>query len=331
MKNIIIIICLFGQLQIFAQEKLKLVVSASIFQDMAYNIAKDKVDIKSIVPIGGDPHLHEPIPRDAQIVSDADVIFINGLNFEGWIKELIENSGTRAEVVTITEGVEAIRSLVYKDSADPHAWMSASNGLIYVENMTKALAKADPANSAYYEQNAKAYKSEIEQLHNAMIDQVNTIPREKRVLITSHDAFQYYGRAYGLKLEAIMGISTEAEAQTSDMVRVNKAIQAYSVPAIFIESTINPAMIKQIAKDNDIIIGGELFADSLGEKESEAGTYLGMLKHNTETIVKALRDSTPNNNSEQMSEGNSGGWLTYVIVGGVLLLGLGIVIIKMNS
>jgi len=329
-KQIILFcLCMF-QLQLMAQDKLKVVTTASIFKDMTANIAQDKIELSSIVPVGGDPHLHEPIPRDAQIVQAADLVLINGLTFEGWINELIANSGTKASVHTITEGIVPVSSLVYKDATDPHAWMSAKNGLIYIDNILSALVAADPANSDFYTKNAEAYKSELEALHNYIQVGVNSIPRKNRVLITSHDAFQYYGRAYGLKLEAIMGISTESDAQTSDIIRVNDAIKKYEVPAIFIESTINPAMIKQVAEDNDIIIGGELFADSLGDENSEGATYIKMLRHNTDVIVKALRDGTVAKGHDHHNEKKEGNLLTYLIVGGLLLAGMLLVIWKIK-
>ena len=271
-----------------AQEKPKVVASASMLYDIAKNIAGDEVELEMIVPIGGDPHIHEPTPANARLVNKADLILINGLTFEGWINELIENSGTDGETVTVSEGVDVLRSLTYQNSADPHAWMIATNGIIYADNTRKALVNLIPEKKNVFNERFEEYKARLIELDKYIKAQIATIPEEQRILITSHDAFQYYGRAYGLKLEAIMGISTDAEAQTSDVMRVNEAIRKNNVPAIFIESTINPKMMKQIAKDNNVAIGGELFADSLGDEESSADTYINMLKSNTDTIVKAL-------------------------------------------
>ncbi len=284
---------------LFSQSKPKVVASASMLYDIAYNIAGDEVELEMIVPIGGDPHIHEPTPSNARMVNRADLVLINGLTFEGWMNELIENSGTKGETVTVTEGIDVLRSLTYQNSADPHAWMIASNGIIYAENTRKALVNLLPSKAAVFDQNFEKYKSKLLELDQYIKIQIATIPKEKRILITSHDAFQYYGRAYGLKLDAIMGISTDAEAQTADVMRVNEAIRKNNVPAIFIESTINPKMMKQIAKDNDVRIGGELFADSLGDEESPADTYINMLKSNTDTIVKAL---TGNKDQEELPE-----------------------------
>ena len=171
--------------------------------------------------------------------------------------------------------------------------------IIYAENTRQALVNLLPSKQRIFNRNFEIYKDKLLELDQYIKKQIGTIPIEKRILITSHDAFQYYGRAYGLKLDAIMGISTDAEAQTADVMRVNEAIRKNNVPAIFIESTINPKMMKQIAKDNDVRIGGELFADSLGDEESPADTYINMLKSNTDTIVKAL---TGNKDQEELPE-----------------------------
>jgi len=271
-----------------AQEKKVIVSSASMFSDMISNLITDDFEIKTIVPIGGDPHKYRARPSDARMVQTADLILVNGLTFEGWIKELIANSGTKASVITITEGIEPISSLEYENSSDPHAWMNVAHGKVYIRNMYNALIELMPEKKGQITANYERYKKELTELDQNIQKEINKIPESQRVLITSHDAFQYFGQRYGLKLEAIMGISTEAEAQTSDIMRVSKAIKENNVPAIFIESTINPKMLKQIASDNKVAIGGELFADSLGDENSEGATYKDMMWHNTTTIANAL-------------------------------------------
>ena len=301
--------------------------SASMIWDMAKNIGGDKVKHQLIVPIGGDPHLYEPTPGDARKVENADLIFVNGLTFEGWIIELIENSGTRAELDTVTNGIKAISSDTYKDSFDPHAWMDINNAFIYIDNIRKSLTELDPDNADYYRSNYEKYREKLDSLDQYIRERVAEIPEEKRVLITSHDAFKYYGKRYGLRLEAIVGISTEAEAQTSDIVRINKTIAETGVPAIFIESTINPKLIRQIAKDNNIVIGGKLYADSIGDEDSPAPSYYDMLKHNTDTIVNALSGSSA---GEEEAE-ERGGTLIYLVIGVLLVAGLWLVIRQMNK
>ena len=289
MRLYVILGCWLSAGWLAAQEAKPLVVaSASIFADMAREIGGDAVEVRSIVPIGGDPHLHEPTPSDATLVNSADLILRNGLTFEGWLNELIAYSGSDAEVVTITEGIRPIESLDYANATDPHAWMDASLGLIYLRNIKNALVRLDSANREMFELNYEVYRRQIRALDDEIRTAVQRIPEGQRVLITSHDAFQYFGRRYGLALEAVLGVSTDAEVQTSDIARLTRTLQARRVPAIFIESTINPKLLQQIASDNGVCIGGSLYADSLGDAESPAPTYYDMLRHNADVIVAAL-------------------------------------------
>lgn len=319
---------------LYSQDKLTIVSSASMFSDMAANLITDDFEIKTIVPIGGDPHKYRAKPSDARMVQTADLILINGLTFEGWIRQLIENSGTKGKVITITDGIEPISSLQYENSSDPHAWMNVSFANQYIDNIYQALLELKPGKAEMLTKNYESYKKELTDLDVKIQTEINKIPEKQRVLITSHDAFQYYGQRYGLRLEAIMGISTEAEAQTSDIMRVSKAIKENNVPAIFIESTINPKMLKQIAKDNKVAIGGELYADSLGDENSEGATYKKMMWHNTKTIVEAL-SKTPSTKTEEVKTENKVPDLTEglsnpvkIIIGIVMLLTILMVIVS---
>ncbi|MFK8005103.1 MAG: metal ABC transporter solute-binding protein, Zn/Mn family [Saprospiraceae bacterium] len=319
MKKIQILIFLFViPMLLNAADKPKIVATASMIFDIAQNIVGDKFEVTTIVPIGKDPHTYEPTPGDATMVAYADVIFKNDLTFEGWLLKLIENSGTKANVVKVTEGVDVIESLTYANSADPHAWMNAANGIIYAENITKAMVEYDAENKDFYEKNFEVYRKKLQDLDQYIKDQIKTIPEQQRILITSHDAFQYYGRKYGIRLESILGTSTDAQAQTSDYTKVDKVIRESGVPAVFIESTVNPKMLQQLAESNDIRIGGSLFSDSIGNKDSDAPSYLAMLKYNTDVIVKALsRKVTPK--VAEVSEGKNN-MLLYGILG-VLFIG----------
>ena len=323
MKLYFLIVFWIAPFFLSAQNKPKIVASASIFADMTKVIAGDLVTVESIVPIGSDPHLHEPTPRDAKLVAEADLILVNGLTFEGWLNELIKNAGTSAKIVLITEGIEPIKSLVYQNSTDPHAWMSASNGLIYIENIKNALVALLPQEQQVLEFNYQIYKKQLEDLDLYIEARIQEIPENQRVLITSHDAFQYYGRRYGLRLESVLGVSTEAEAQTSDIRRLNQVIQKARVPAVFIESTVNPKLLKQIAKDNQVVIGGSLFADSIGDATSKAPSYYDMLKYNTDTIVEALKKLVVPKDAANTDDVSIPKWLIGLMFG--ILLG-GIII-----
>jgi len=295
---------------------------------MAKNIGGDHLEIKCIVPIGGDPHLYDPTPQDAKLITSAQLILKNGLTFEGWLNELIENSGTEATSVLVTNGIKPITSLTYKDATDPHAWMNVTNAFKYVENIKNAFTDLLPEHKASFEKNYKDYIDKLKNLDAYIFKQVEKIPKEKRVLITSHDAFQYYGRHYGIQLEAILGTSTDAEVQTADISRLNKVIQEKKVPAVFVESTINPKLLKQLAKDNNVAVGGKLFADSIGDEESDAPTYIDMLKHNTDTIVKGLLLENAGNTEEENASNSY--WL-YGLIGLLFIGGFLIVVRKLNN
>jgi ABC-type Zn uptake system ZnuABC Zn-binding protein ZnuA len=315
---------------LLAQNPQKTVVAtASIFADMAENIAGGHVVVKSIVPIGGDPHIYEPTPADARLVASADLILRNALTFEGWLDDLIASANTKAKVVTITEGIEAVHS-ANKNSSDPHAWMSAANGLVYIENIKNALMELDPANREVYEFNYGVYRKQLEELDTYIAEQIKKIPAQRRILITSHDAFEYYGKRYGLRLESVLGISTDAEAQTSDMVRLAKVIQESGVPAVFVETTVNPKLLSQIAKDNKVRIGGKLYSDSIGEKDSEAPSYYGMLKHNTDTVVKGLTADSEEPQADKTVQ-KGAGVITWILLALALVGGFVFVAKKMNG
>ncbi|MCB0678510.1 MAG: zinc ABC transporter substrate-binding protein [Saprospiraceae bacterium] len=320
-------VLLVAALPASAQPKLKVVATASIFADMATVIAGGQVEVQTIVPIGGDPHIYDPTPRDAQLIAGADLILRNGLTFEGWLNELIENSGTGARIATITEGITPITSQQYKNSSDPHAWMDATNGLTYIRNITNALIELDPQHQDIYTFNHDLYRQQLLDLDRYIREQIASIPEQRRILITSHDAFQYYGRQYGLRLESILGTSTDADVQTSDIIRLNKVIQENQVPAVFIESTINPKLLQQLASDNQIGIGGKLYSDSIGDADSPAPTYYDMLRYNTETIVTALKAEPRTASGEEPAQANY--WLWGAI--GLLLIGGFVFVIRKLS
>ena len=346
MKKLLLLTTLFFSTLFFsfAQDNHpKIIATASMIADMAQNIVGDKFEVTTIVPIGKDPHTYEPTPSDATMVAHAKVVLKNSLTFEGWLEKLIDNSGTKAKVITVTEGIDVIESVAYANSADPHAWMSASNGLKYVENIKNAIVAFDVANKDYYEANYTAYTKKLKGLDEYIKTQVSTIPADQRILITSHDAFQYFGRRYDIRLESILGTSTDAQAQTSDIVRLNKVIKENNVPAVFIESTVNPKMLQQLANSNDITIGGSLFSDSIGDKDSDAPTYYDMLKYNTDVIVKALsrkkgdahaghnHGTEDDHNHEEVTASSSNNFLLYGILGVLFIGGFLFVYRNMNN
>lgn len=325
----ITLLLLLSAVLLQSQDKPKVVATASMIWDMAKHIGGDYLDIQCIVPIGGDPHIYEPTPGDVKKVSAAQLVLKNGLTFEGWLNELIDNSGTKAKTVTVTNGITPIQSAVYQNAKDPHAWMSVKNAYTYIENIKNAFIDLMPQHRKAFEENHAAYLQELQNLDVYIFEKIKTIPKEKRILITSHDAFQYYGQYYGIRLEAILGVSTDAQAQTSDVTRINKIIRENQVPAVFIESTINPKLIEQLARDNKIRIGGKLFADSIGDKDSKASTYVDMMKHNTDTIVEALIQE--NDIPENQDNSTPGTYWLFGLIAILFIGGFGIVVVKLNK
>jgi ABC-type Zn uptake system ZnuABC Zn-binding protein ZnuA len=326
MKRYFIILFTLFSLIAKSQDKILAVSSASIFNDMVKNIGGEYVEALSIVPVGGDPHVYEATPEDARIVAKADLIFINGLTFEGWINEVIQNSGTKGKTILITKGVTPIESQDHKNAVDPHAWMDVSNGIIYCENILAALISVKPEKASYFKKNYETYRNKLIELDQYIIEEIKKIPQEKRVLITSHDAFNYYGKRYGLLICALMGISTEAEAQTSDIKRVIEVIRQRKVPAIFIESTINPKLLNQISQDHKVSIGGRLFADSIGEEGSGGDSYFDMIKSNTDVIIKALS----NNSVDIPIHQTKVNYMLYIFLSIVMLLSWVVLIFKIK-
>lgn len=307
------------------------VASASMFADMTEVISGNLIDVKMIVPIGGDPHIYEPTPSDAQLVARADLVLRNGLTFEGWIDELVINSGFKGRITTITQGIEVIESEEYENSADPHAWMSARNGLIYLKNIRDALVTLAPEYEAEFNFNYQIYRQQLEDLDQEIETTLASIPRHKRILITSHDAFRYFGRRYGVQVEAVLGTSTDADVQTSDIRRLTRVLQETEVPALFIESTINPKLLKVLAEDNNVVIGGSLYADSLGDKGGPAGTYLDMLRHNAQTIAEGLSLEKQEHTHQEEEDGTT---QKYLLFGFILLMMVGsffFMVFKLNT
>lgn len=328
MRNILLVILFIGLHTATSAQKPLVVATASIFADMALQIGDTLITVETIVPIGGDPHTYDPKPSDLVLLNKANLILKNGLSFEKWMDKLIENSGTQASTILITEGIEPIQSDTYEGSPDPHAWMDAENGLIYAENIFKSLKQLLPEQNDQLEKRYLEYITQIKDTESFIQEQISLIPENHRILITSHDAFKYYGRKYGLQLESILGTSTDAEAQTKDVERIVKLIKESTVPAVFIETTVNPKMLKQIATDNGITVGGSLYSDSIGDKDSEAPTYLEMLRYNTLTIAYGLKKTIENTEDFKTENQDSPLAKIFVLIGAAMLLVLGFFISK---
>ena len=273
----------------FAAPPVKVVATFSILGDMVKNVGGDRIALTVIVGPNSDTHVYEPTPADAKALAGADLVFLNGLGFEGWMPRLVRSSGYKGTMAVASEGVKP-RSMVDdgKKITDPHAWQDLSNGKTYVANIAKALSLADPAGAEAYRANAAAYTKKIEDMDAWVKEEFAKIPREERRMITSHDAFGYFGQAYGLTILAPIGYSTEAEASAQNVGKLIRQIKKEKVKALFIENMSDPRIIERIAKDAGVRAGGELYSDALSAPGESGATYLDMFKNNITKMVAAM-------------------------------------------
>jgi manganese/iron transport system substrate-binding protein len=272
-----------------AQDRLKAVTTFTIIADMARNVAGDAADVVSITKPGAEIHNYQPTPGDLIAAQDADLILWNGLNLEQWFAQFLANLGDVPNVV-VTEGVDpmGIGEGPYAGKPNPHAWMSPTNGLIYVENIRKAFVAADPANAATYNANAAAYSAEITATVEPIRVALAAIPEERRWLATSEGAFSYLARDFGLKELYLWPINADQQGTPQQVRHVIDEVRFNDVPAIFSESTISSKPAEQVARETGIKYGGVLYVDSLSEADGPVPTYLDLLKVTTSTIVKGL-------------------------------------------
>lgn len=285
-----------------AADRLPVVASFSILGDMTARVGGDRVVVTTLVGPDGDAHVYEPTPDDVRAVAAARLLVVNGLGFEGWMDRLAGASGYAGPVAVASKGV-APREMAEEEHADaeghdhhghdhhgidPHAWQDVANAVTYVKNIAAGLDAADPAGKATYDANAAAYVAELEALDAEVRAALATLPADRRRIITSHDAFGYFGAAYGLRLSAPEGVSTEAEASAADVAALIRQIRADAVPAIFVENIKDRRLIDQIAAETNAAVGGELYTDALSDKDGPAPTYVEMIRHNVKTLAEAL-------------------------------------------
>jgi zinc/manganese transport system substrate-binding protein len=272
-----------------AQSKVKVVATFSILGDLVKNVGGDRVEVATLVGPNGDAHVYAPSPADAKKVADAKVVFVNGLGLEGWLTRLVAASGSKAPTVVATKGVKPRRMeeqghLV----SDPHAWQSVVNAKIYVANIRDGLIKADPAGTRDYEANAGAYLAKLDALESEVKAAMDKIPADRRRIITTHDAFGYFGDAYGMEFISSEGVSTEAEVSAQDVAKIIAQIRKQKIPAVFMENISDPRLMQQIARETGARIGGTLYSDALSDEKGPAATYIDMMRHNVRELAAAL-------------------------------------------
>ncbi|WP_031513007.1 metal ABC transporter solute-binding protein, Zn/Mn family [Desulfofalx alkaliphila] len=268
-------------------EGLKIVTSLSILADLTENIVGWRGDVHYIVPIGENPEDYELLPSEFQRATDADVIFINGLNLEAMIERVLK-SATETKIVHLTEGITPI-PLVGEEAADPHAWLDAQLAVTYVDNILDTLVELDPAGEEYYRANAAAYKEQLLELDAWIKEQVEQVPEENRVIVVSENALKYYGRAYGFQTEGIWELNAHEEGTPQQISRIVDLVKNRGIPALFAETTLDKRYIKMISKETGVPIAGEVYTDALGKPGSGAETYIGMMRHNTQVFIEGLR------------------------------------------
>ena len=296
-----------------AAEPLKVVASFSILGDLVRNVGGDRVDVTTLVGPDGDAHVYEPSPAAARDMAGADLVVVNGLGFEGWLDRLVEASGFDGAVVRASEGVEPVgiqegeahahevaadshghtegQDNADRPAIDPHAWQSIPNAEIYVKNISAALCETDPAGCDEYRTNATAYIGKLRNLDASIEAGFEAIPPERRVVITSHDAFAYFGRAYDVTFLAPQGVSTDSEASAADVAALIEQVRREGVSTLFVENISDPRLIGQIARETGARLGGALYSDALSGSDGPAADYLSMMRHNAGLLLAAMQGS----------------------------------------
>ncbi|HAY84459.1 MAG TPA: manganese transporter [Chloroflexi bacterium] len=276
--------------------RIKVVTTIGQLTDTVSIVGGDLVNVTGLMGPGIDPHLYVATESNVGLLQEAEIIFYNGLFLEAQMNDILEQLAKNKHVVPVGENIptdKLLDSPIYQDEHDPHIWFDVSIWMQVVEVVRDTLTEYDPENSTTYQENAAAYLLELENLHAYVLDQASKIPEEKRVLITAHDAFNYFGQAYGFEVLGLQGISTAAEAGTGDVQTLAEFIVEHQIPAIFIESSVPVRNIEALqaavaSRGFQVEIGGELFSDAMGNVGTFEGTYIGMVSHNIDTIASAL-------------------------------------------
>jgi manganese/zinc/iron transport system substrate-binding protein len=276
--------------------QINVVTTIGMIADIVQNVGGERVSVTGLMGPGVDPHLYKASEGDVSTLSEADVIFYNGLHLEAKMGEVLEKMGSQIKTVAVTDRVDESKLISppeFEGAHDPHVWFDVTVWMSAVEVVRDTLIEVDPDSADLYRANAEDYMAQLEELHAYVQEQVARVPEQQRVLITAHDAFNYFGQEYGFEVRGLQGISTATEAGTGDVQDLASFIAENQIPAIFVESSVPVRNIEAVqaavqAKGFDVQIGGELFSDAMGDAGTEEGTYIGMVRHNVDTIVGAL-------------------------------------------
>jgi zinc/manganese transport system substrate-binding protein len=271
--------------------RIQIVATTSIIGDWVKNVAGDQIDLKTLVGPDGDPHEYQPAPSDSVAVMKSQLIFENGFGLENWLDKIYVSSQSKADRVVISNGIEA-RKVSVAD-CDPHAWQNVKDAAIMVGNIRDALIKSDPTHADEYKSRGDAYIKQLTDLDGWVQEQINTIPKGRRKLVTSHDAFGYFGERYGMEIpeNALESVTTEAsDPSARQIIDAINEIKKSGVPVIFVENIQNPKLMNQIAAEAYVKVGPPLYTDALGQPGTDGDTYIKMIQYNVRTLVNALKE-----------------------------------------
>lgn len=276
--------------------ELKVVASFSILADLVSEVGGDRVSVTSLVKPDEDAHGYQPKPSDSRLLRDADLVLANGLGFDTWIERLSAAASRDKKLVIVSEGITPLESgHAHDDHAghdhgelDPHAWQDVANARVYAANIAKALATADPANAADYEANLARFDQQLEELDSEIRSTIAALPEARRTIVTSHEAFAYFGRAYDVRLLAASGVSANAEPSAAGIARLIRQIRREEAAAAFLENISDPRTIERISKESGARVGGTLYSDALSGPDGAAPTYVAMMRHNLATLIEAI-------------------------------------------
>jgi ABC-type Zn uptake system ZnuABC Zn-binding protein ZnuA len=273
---------------------LRVVAAESFLRDIAQNVAGDRLTVETLIPVGADPHEYQLTPRDTAAITSSQVFIVNGLGYEGWLKETLDNVGGERVVIIATEGLSPNPDPTGEHlDGDPHMWMNPMNVLRYVENIRDGLSRADPDGSEIYAANADAYITGLKELDQWIKDEVAGLPAAKRLLVTNHDALGYFSEAYGFKVigAVIPGVTNEASPSAQAMASLIETIKSSGAPAIFLDISENQDLARQIASESGAKVVTGLYVETLSAADGPAPTYIEMIKYDVSTIVEALRQA----------------------------------------
>jgi manganese/iron transport system substrate-binding protein len=267
---------------------LRVLAVESFLADIAQNVAGDRFKVDMLLPIGADPHEYQLTPKDVARLSEADVLLINGVHYEGFLETTLENTDSQHLVITASNGITLRTN---EQGQDPHLWMDPKNVIRYTENIRDGLTQADPAGAEIYTANAKAYIQQLKALDAWVSEQINEIPSKNRLLVTNHDSLGYFAQRYGFTVigTIVPGFSSEASSSAQQMATLIEQIKSTGAPAVFLNISDSPHLADQVAEEAKVTVVTDLYIESLSSSDGAAATYIDMLKHDVTQIVEALK------------------------------------------